>query len=296
MKVLLTGLTGFIGQSLQPLLPAGHEYYAIVRPGGDLRAQDVGVMRGDLNNLEGLKADILRIRPELCIHLAWEGIPDYGQEVSRKNLEISSQFFQLLVDAGCRKIVSSGSCWEYGKEFGPCREDEPVGLGSHFVWAKRALYDFGMSLSKEKEVEFVWLRFFFVYGPGQRQASLIPSLVGLLEKGEFPQVHTPGNANDFVYVDDTAGALVKAAFHQVPSGIYNVGSGAAVPVWQVCAMIEEALGQKTKFYEDLKLSGGRATANFWADTQKTKKMMGWQAETGLKEGIQKYLRHQEAKQ
>ena len=198
MKILITGISGFVGRNLRKHLPVGHEYFILART-ADSAAKGFTLLQGDLNDLGTVKDKLAQIKPDACIHLAWEGIPDYGYETSVKNLKKSSDLFRFLVkECHCHKIVSIGSCWEYGKNFGACAETDALGQGSYFVWAKRALCDLGLSLAREEKINFVWLRFFYVYGPGQRDGALIPTLVRSLKKNECPQVRTPLDANDYV--------------------------------------------------------------------------------------------------
>jgi len=290
MKVLITGLSGFIGKGLRKQLPGGHEYFALTQ-----RDQDFGggvqVLSGDLDRLDQIKPQIRKIRPDICIHLAWEGIPDYGYEISLRNLTQGTAFFRCLIEeCGCRKIVATGSCWEYGRAFGACREDDPAMPGSYFAWAKQSLCNFGLMLAAMHSISFIWIRPFYVYGPGQRAESLIPYLISELKKGQRPQAKTALDANDFVYVTDVAQALVKAAFKEgVPGGIYNAGSGISTPVWRICELLEQALGKGTGHFKQLKESAPKATMDFWADTGKARELLQWEAGISVEEGIIKYL-------
>ncbi len=227
----------------------------------------------------------------MCIHLAWEGIPDYGFDMSRRNLDQGTALFRLLAEeCGCKKIIALGSCWEYGRSFGVCREADPVSTNSFFVWAKHALCDLGMMLSVKHEVSFVWLRAFYVYGPGQRPAALIPTLTAAVRKGVCPEVKTPLNASDFVHVDDVAAAVLAALRQEVPSGIYNVGSGEATSVWKVCEYIELAMGLEPRWSVQLRNLPVESSADFQGATEKSFEVFGWKASTSLERGISRYVR------
>ncbi len=289
MKVLITGGTGFIGKRLRDRLPQGHEYFFLVRQPSEALAE-ASCMQGDLSNLDAIKAKLFSLKPDITLHLAWGGIPDYSYETSRRNLEEGINLFHWLVkECGCRKIVATGSCWEYGQSFGPCVETDTLERGSYFSWAKKALCDFGMSMAMQEKINFVWLRLFYVYGPGQRERALIPTLVQAIRDQERPQIKTPLDANDFVYVDDVAGALVRASFEDVPSGIYNLGTGAAVPIWHVCALIEEKLQAKVFYAEEFRKLSCRQNVDFWADIEKSFNVLGWRASTSLEQGIIRYV-------
>ncbi|MBU4201492.1 MAG: NAD(P)-dependent oxidoreductase [Verrucomicrobia bacterium] len=290
MKVLITGVTGFIGRRLEKFIDPADEIYALCLPSLGSLGSGVKVVLGDLADLSSFSARLAEINPDVCIHLAWQGLPDYGFEASRKNLEQGTALFRFLAEeCGCCRIVALGSCWEYGKSLGSCREDDTVATSSYFVWAKHALCDMGLMLAAKYQLSFVWMRLFYVYGPGQRSESLIPTLIRSLKQGDLPVVKTPANANDFVFVDDAAKALLLAAKKDVLTGIYNVGTGWACPVWKVCEILERSMGRKPEYAQQLRASTAAPTAEFWADMSKTEKILGWRAGVSLEQGLQECI-------
>jgi nucleoside-diphosphate-sugar epimerase len=292
MKIFLTGSTGFIGSRLLGKLPSSDEIYALYRRDPGTLPENIRILQGDLDSPDDLFFRLSEIRPDVCIHLAWEGIPDYGYKQSLRNLEHSSKLMQHLVEeCGCKKIIAAGSCWEYNKAFGPCSESDPGSHGgNHFVWAKRSLCDFGLMLASRYKISFFWTRLFYVYGPGQRSGSLIPTIAEALLKGVPPNIQTPSNANDFVYVDDVADAMIQLVYREVLTGIYNLGTGYSVPVWKVCEILERSLGYEPSCAAQMKALNKSVTADFWADTTKSSLFLKWRASTTLEEGIGQYIR------
>jgi nucleoside-diphosphate-sugar epimerase len=144
-------------------------------------------------------------------------------------------------------------------------------------------------LAATQGVSFAWLRFFYVYGPGQRGASLVPALATSLLKGESPAVKTPHNAHDFIYVDDVASAIAVAAHRDVPSGVYNIGTGKSVPIWRVCQLLELAIGRESGCFQEQGAPTGSTSVDFWADTRKTESTLGWTARTSIEQGVAAYL-------
>lgn len=286
MKVLITGITGFIGQRLLSRISPTDEVFVICRKSVVGLPANVSVIEADLNNPMDLWDRLKTIRPDVCVHLAWEGIPDFGYAMSLKNLQQSSALLRCLVEeCGCKKIIVAGSCFEYGKTFGPCHEDEMIALNSYFVWAKHALFNFGKLLASKYNVSFIWSRFFYVYGPGQRSGSLIPMLADALKKNEQLMVKTPHNANDFIHVDDIAEALDLMVHKNIPTGIYNLGSGQSVPVWKVCEHLEKAMGREPLCAQRLREAEVKPTADFWADMSKSVSVLGWRPKINIEEGI-----------
>ena len=291
MKIFVTGITGFIGRRLLETFSPSDEIYVLCRRDTGNLPGHVHVIQGDLESSDELFSRLVTIRPDVCIHLAWEGIPDYGFEQSLRNLEHSSRLLRHLVEeCGCKKIIATGSCWEYGKTFGSCCEDDPCQGGNYFVWAKRALCDFGLILASRYQISFIWTRLFYVYGIGQRSGSLIPTITEALLKGERPAIQTPSNSSDFVYVDDVVDALFQIARQDTITGIYNLGTGMTVPVWKVCEIIERSLGREPSCSIHMKSIDSPVTSDFCADTTKTESILNWRASTNLEEGIGQYLK------
>jgi len=257
---------------------------------------NVSVIEADLNAPGDLFDRLRVIRPDTCLHLAWEGIPDYGFDISRRNLDHSSALWRHLVEeCGCAKIIAIGSCWEYGKSSGICREEDKPAGDSYFTWAKRSLSDLGQMLAVKYGITFIWARIFYAYGQGQRNGSLIPMMADALKKNEEPRVKTPHNANDFIHVDDIAQALNLMAQKKVATGIYNLGSGQSVPVWKVCEYLEKAMGKGTLSANRLREMAVQPTANFWADTAKTSSALGWSPKIDIEEGLRRYVKDMEIK-
>ena len=117
MKVLLTGATGFIGSHVaRELVRQGHEVHALVQPEIDRsRIADIA------SSLRFIQADLLDtstiFQPpsvDLCIHLAWYVEPGkYPQSPLNKDwVAASLRLAHALKDAGCRRFVAAGTCFQ----------------------------------------------------------------------------------------------------------------------------------------------------------------------------------------
>lgn len=295
MNIFITGASGFVGYHvLKKLLDKEHNLLILQIAeefDSDLKIKQHTIV-GNLNELKNIKPDIKCFSPDICIHLAWEGIPDYSESISKKNLNNSIELCDFLVnETNCRKIIVSGSCFEYGQTFGACNEEQQSFVNTFFSWAKNSLHNYLALLCKKTGVSFFWGRIFYVYGPRQRKVSLIPAMVDSLMKGQAPQINKPLNANDFVYVEDVAEAFCMAAKADIPSGAYNLGSGKSTEVIRICQLIEKGLFGHTKMSDEIiSKTNSQQELNFWADTSKTKEHLGWYAQTDIQKGISQYLK------
>ena len=294
MRVFVTGASGFIGKHvIKSLSSAGHKIIA-----SRLRSAKTGNnqsnikwLYGDLADIESFKHLLKNFNPDVLIHLAWEGIPNYSKSISKKNLENSIYLIDYILDnTTCKKILVSGSCWEYGKNNGICYESDRVIIDSYFTWAKHSLHQYLSLKCIEDGVILNWFRIFYIYGPGQREKSLIPTLIKSISKSEIPQINTPNNKNDFIYVEDVAEAFARAVEVDLPSGVYNVGSGYGSKVYDVCRIVEkELLGSENISSKVLENSTQVEGLNFWSEMSKTKQALGMKFDTSLKDGIRQHI-------
>ena len=295
MRILITGATGFVGRHVVKVLQNhGYELALFVRNiDGSLKLKnlDTEFIKGDLGNLDAVKISIREFEPEVCIHLAWEGIPDFSAEKSKSNLDNSIDFLDFIAkETDCRKIIISGSCFEYGKTEGACKESDNVQTTSFFTWAKQSIYNYASLICEQSAIDLIWFRIFYVYGPGQRAGSLIPAIINKFNKAERPDIMSPHNKNDFVYVEDVAKAFQIAATNKIPSGIYNLGSGISTSVYEVCRTAEMLITGQTFMSEQLRNTNKKQEiTDFWADTSKTSQTLDWTVSTPLEEGIKNHI-------
>lgn len=276
MRVCVTGGTGFIGAPVvQALSTQGHDVLVISR---SARQPSVPhVLEADLTT-DDWQSAFIDFAPKATIHLAWEGIPDFGVAMSERNARAGATFLDVAAKHS-RRVVGIGSAWERTRQ-------DP------FTAAKQKVRTAGESAAKRHHAEFLWARLFFVYGPGQREGTLIPSLVRTLMVGGPAVVMNPGAKNDFIYIDDVVRAIVLLATEHTPSGLYEVGSGVATSVGEVVRLVHEQCGLS---YTPPEAPLVPAEDPLIADTATLREVSSWRPATTLAEGVKKtvaYMRHE----
>lgn len=289
LKILVTGSTGFIGSNLtQELNLLNHDtaYLSNSKLNDDFVYCDLS--KPSLN-----KDYLIEFNPDVVIHLAWIGIPDYSQENSIKNLNFSIEFLNIIIEnTNCSKIIVTGSCWEYGKQNGICSEDDSLIINSYFSWAKTSLYNYLFHKCSEAKISLIWFRLFYVYGPGQRSISLIQNLIESFKLKKTPNILYPNNRNDFVYVGDVVNVIIKSLKIDLPNGVYNIGSGDSSSVYDICLEVEHQLFNSNKISNIILENGDKSeNVNFYANTIKTSKFLKLKCSTLLKKGIEHQIQH-----
>jgi len=299
MKLLITGASGFIGQPLvKKLIEEGHSILALSRS-ADLQhvSNNTDKIIYFKSSLELENRALERIKdfePDILIHLAWEKIPDFSFETSFENLQNHIIFFRhIFTVTSLKKFIVTGSCWEYNKKMGVCTESDICFSVNFFTWAKNSLRDFLQFECLQKNINFIWPRIFYVYGPEQRIGSLIPSVIESIRNGLIPELKTPSNANDFIYVDDVAEGLLQFAINDISSGIYNLGSGKSMPVIDIVSSIENSLNGNVILSKELitRTTKSNKDTDFWADMTKTFSTIKWKPRTSSAMGIEKMINY-----
>lgn len=283
MRILITGATGFIGRRLLPLLQE-HDLLCLTRTPERLNPLPFArPVKGNLQNVRDWRDKVNSFDPECCLHLAWENLPDYSLEQCRLNLDANLQFLNALTGPSLKRIVVTGSCWEYGAATNAVRESQAQADCNVFAATKNAIFTVLKSVAADRGFDYCWARIFFAYGPGQRESSLIPQCRAAYGAGKAPEIRNPKSLHDFIFVDDVAHGIVALAQVNVPSGIYNLGTGRPAAVAEVVNLIASHYGISPP-YKDVENGEG-----FWSDTAKMLAATGWQARTSLQEGISKTL-------
>jgi nucleoside-diphosphate-sugar epimerase len=275
MRIILTGGTGFIGYPvLKNLIALNHEVLLLGRNFSLINNLKIKKIRLDLNNFIEKKNEILNFKPEAIIQLAWQGIPDYSEQMSELNFNNSFDFLNFLIEnSECKKIIVPGSCWEYndGSILGQCSEDIKINPRKPFSIYKKKLFDQLINKTDKHKIIFNWARLFYVYGPYQKKTSLIPMLIDSYLNNKEPNIKSPNNKNDFIYIDDVVKILMFMLQTSLPSGIYNAGTGVATEVIELSNAIKNFLNINYNLKKNIKKNSDEKKIDFYADTNKLKK-------------------------
>jgi nucleoside-diphosphate-sugar epimerase len=297
MRIFVTGGTGFVGTPvIKQLLDAGHEILVLAYEPQEVLEEKADIFSkvraipGNLGDVSEWREELERFNPDFAVHMAWEGIPDYRSKMSVKNLNYSLNFYLLLAEIGCKRVLTTGSCWEFGQTQGALSEDTLVFPNNAFTTAKNAVRMVGSEIAKENGMQFIWVRLYYVYGPGQKSMSLIPTIISSVKNGEIPQIKTPDSRNDFVFVDDVASAITMIIENcQEKNAVYNIGSGNSTSIRDVVNIIYDQCA--VPIPEDLfaNVAPNPVPVDFWADLTRITREIGWEPKFSMQAGIARML-------
>jgi len=293
MRVLITGAGGFIGsQVARQVVKDGHSVWAVLRAGASAeRLTDcldrLSLVRLDLRDGGEVRRVVLEVRPDCAIHLAWYAVP--GRYLTAtENLECASMSLflaQALAEAGCKRLVAAGSCAEYDWDYGFLSEaSTPLRPRSLYGVCKSSTQEILCAYCEQTPIKFAWTRFFYLYGPGEPQVRLVPSVTLALLSGEVANCSSGEQIRDYLHVED-AGSAVWAVARSSLSGPVNIGSGEPVRV----RTLLETLGRILRLGHRIAFGALQAPAGepplLVADVRKLKTGTDWSPAWGLEDGL-----------
>jgi UDP-glucose 4-epimerase len=233
---------------------------------------------------------------DYVFHLAVAGMAQCDQN-PRLALEVNVvgtwNVFEAAAAAGVRKVIFSSAGAVYGQpRYVPVDEDHPldtqIAYGASKVAGERLLAAF----HTERGLAGVALRYFNVYGPRhdhpRNTRQIIPRWLDHLERGEPPIIFGDGEQTmDFVYIEDVAHANLLATQSDVQEGAFNVASGVETSANELAQLLIELTGAQVEAVHQ-----GHDPAHVrrrWASTERAWQGLGFRAQVGLRDGLEKTI-------
>jgi nucleoside-diphosphate-sugar epimerase len=280
MKIAVTGATGFVGQHLVPcLLSHGHSVIAVARTRA--RSEQFAWHK----RVEFIECDVHRPEADaigrisssdLVIHLAWPGLPNYGDAFHvEDNYRAAYDFLKSLMQSGLKRLLVTGTCFEYGLQNGCLTEEHPAIPINAYGTAKDFLRRSLELIAPKFDVTLCWARLFYMYGPGQKANSVLAQLDEVLLRGETVFKMSGGEQlRDYLPVTTVAEKLRCLAENDAACGVFNICSGQPI---SIRSLVESHMKQRqAKVVLELGFypySPNEPLA-FWGDCKKLDSLLG----------------------
>ena len=275
-------MSGFIGKNLITKFSKNDRILSLSRTKyKDFNLLNVQYLYGDISKPSNWIDTVKSFAPDCCIHLAWDGIPDFSLNKCRENMNSNLIFLETLIKIGIPNLIFAGSCWEYGRCKGEINEEYNPNEVSIFGLSKLTILSFLEKLSYDFNFKYKWARIFFAYGPYQKKQSLICSIWNDIHESKKNSIKTPYAAKDFIYIDDVCRALLQLTNKNVQSGVYNLGSNNLTSIAEIANIIYSYYGLEMP-YPNIK---NESFDGFWANNTKLLDLNDFNLKYSINDGI-----------
>jgi len=325
MKILVTGVAGFIGAALsRVLLDRGEEVFGL----DNLNSfYDVNLKKARLDGLTSSTrflfqkldisnryhiSDLFSTREfDVVVNLAAQAGVRYSNENPSAYVDTNLVGFGNILE-GCRHqeighLVYASSSSVYGSNTKlPFSEtdnvDHPISL---YAATKKANELMAHAYADLYQLPTTGLRFFTVYGPwGRPDMALFKFTKGILNGKPIPVYNRGEMIRDFTYIDDVVEGVVRAidrpppldsghennynaAVRAAPYQIYNIGNGHSVPLMRYIQALEKVLGKKAQL-QLLPMQPGDVRATE-ADVSRLVSDFGYRPQIDVETGVARFV-------
>jgi UDP-glucuronate 4-epimerase len=304
MRILATGVAGFIGSRVAELLvEQGHEVCGVdnMCAAYDIRLKEHRL--GHVRTLSGLDFHLCDISDNSALSTLWQECGPFDAVVNlaaragvrqsvkdpwiyvSTNIVGTLNLLELCRRDGVGKFVLASTSSLYGASnpvpfSETANTDRPL---SPYAASKKGAEAMCYTYHHLYGLDVTVFRYFTVYGPaGRPDMSLFRFVQWIYEERPLILYGDGKQTRDFTYVDDIARGTVKGL---LPLGheVINLGGDSPHDLLELIGLVEQEAGKKARIeYHAMHAADVMAT---WADVSKAKSLLDWQPQVSLAEGV-----------
>jgi len=320
MRVLITGILGFVGSHLaEKLVDNGDEVYGVVRRVANRNMntvekilKDITLVTGDITDYASTRNAIKTANPDVVVHLAalspvrdsFERPFEYQQANLVGTMNVAHSLLELP-DARTRRMIAASTAEVYGLQKNqPLKESTPLKPLSPYAVSKAAGDLYLQMMFLTYDLHGAIIRPANSYGRKFDSSFIIEYLVTEMIKGEDVYVGAPDSIRDYMYIDDHVNAYFLAIKNVKADGqIFNAGTGIGITNRELALMIADKIG-----YDRKKIKLGSYPLGYplrpaisdqpyiVLDATRIKKALDWSPHVNLSEGLDKVITYFHEKQ
>jgi nucleoside-diphosphate-sugar epimerase len=301
MKAMVTGAAGFIGSHLSRRLVQegaqviGVDSFTDFYPRW-IKERNLAPLAGnphfEFHARDILELDLENILPQvdvLCHLAAQAGVrSSWGKNFSvyiQNNIQSTQRLLEAAKGTPLRLFLYASSSSVYGLTPAlPMVETSLLYPLSPYGVTKLAAEQLCFLYFKNYGVPTVSLRFFTVYGPGQRPDMAFHKFFRAISEDRPLEVFGDGEqTRDFTFIDDIVEACFSASRKGKPGEVYNIGGGHRERLKDLFPLLESICGKKIKTKPSERQKGD--VLHTFADIQKAQRDLGYSPRTDLEQGL-----------
>lgn len=282
MKILITGMSGFVGTYLKESLEFEHTV-------AGLSHRDC-----DFNDYNILKETILNLQPNIIYHLAAQSSPYIAWQEPYKTLKdniISSLNFLRVAEELKIKLVLAGSAEVYDTQLEPLNENSKLIPRNPYGLSKLTVDFAARMVADERNINVTILRLFNHIGPKQSDRFVVSAFakqlaeIALNKKENIVKVGNLKAQRDFLDVRDAISAYKLFLDVEEYGEVYNVCSGKAIEIQYILDSLIEISGLDVIVEQDPNRMRPSDIPIFQGDYSKIQGKFGWRPAYDVKDTL-----------
>jgi dTDP-glucose 4,6-dehydratase len=319
VKVVITGISGFIGSNLaKRLVELGYHVFGVIRPCANRSLElikdildDIVLLGADITDFFSISNALKTVDPDYVCHLAaltpvrlsFEKPFEYERTNYLGTMNIVHAILELP-DYETRKLVFASTPEVYGFHTNgkPLSEDASLNPTSPYAVSKAAADMYVRMASCVYNLNAVIIRPANTYGRAFEKGFMVEYLVTSMLKKERVYIGAPESIREYQYVDDHVNAYIQAIKRGKKGEVYNIGTGEGIENRHLAERIAQKVG-----YDVDKLVLGSYPPKYplrpiasdqpyiILDSAKAKQQLDWSPRVSLDEGLEKTINHWKSK-
>lgn len=269
MKVVITGVSGFIGSSI---------YKKLI----ELNINVVGVSRKKIDGYFFSEDYLSLPEGDVLIHLGESSDRGWVNSQDESFFENSKTLLNYIDSRTFDKVIYASSSAIYSDKK-DCLKRECDLLNIHDTYSRIKL----LAENTLNHSNNIVLRLSNVYGEGMSKNNVISDIISQLNKKESIKLNSLNPIRDFIYIDDVVRGFI-AAINSQDGGLYNLGSGVGTSIKSLAKKILEIDNQKGREVISTRTSNF-VSSNIRLDITHICNIMAWSPEVSLDIGLKKLL-------
>ena len=289
-RILVTGISGFIGESLNfALQKAGAQTYGVTRKENKLK----NILSASILDFEKLHKFIKQNKIQIIFHLAGESLVERGQtnpfETFKINTEGTLNILESARNNNVESIVIASTSHVYGRNKVPYYEGYMPRPSRPYETSKACTDLIAQSYAESFNLPVLIPRFVNIYGPGDKNFTrLIPKTIRAVLSQKKPQMWGGHALREYLFIDDAVRAyMLLASINASKVGknrVFNFGSGDILSVKDLIEKINFHANsdkgiKKINDKRELEIPAQ------YVSSKKAKKLLKWEAKTSLDKGL-----------
>jgi nucleoside-diphosphate-sugar epimerase/glycosyltransferase involved in cell wall biosynthesis len=245
----------------------------------------------DITQPREVRAAVKKHCPRTVFNLAAYGAYERQNAIERihdVNYAGTLNLIHSLLDGGCDAFVQAGTSSEYGLNCAAPPESGRLEPNSDYAVSKVASAYLLGYYGRLKGFPCTHLRLYSVYGPWEERDRLVPTLVKLGLHGQYPPLADPATSRDFVYVDDSTRAFVRAALvtcHSQPGQAFNIATGTKTSLAQIAQLAKDTFAIPEDPVFGSMPNRKWDLSEWYGDPTLAQTQLGWTYRVSLEEGL-----------